>query len=527
MFRGFRRCGRLAIVLVTCVSATALAGINTAKPICAGCHPKETESYARNAMSHSLVAPEPLPPGRVADARANAVLMSEQRDGRMIHSLEEQGLQARHPVRFQIGAGSQGRTYLVESGKYLFESPLSHFSKYGWDLSPGYASNPVVDFDRVVDEQCLRCHSSGAEFTDADRHQLKTTDLSAITCDRCHGASDLHVQHPSRNNIVNPARLSGAQRDSVCEQCHLEGATRILNPQKTWSDFQPGQATEETFATYVLKGGTSADVMAVSHAEQLAESKCLRGSAGKLWCGTCHNPHNEAADTPAQMKAVCTSCHATLSATAHPQAVAECTSCHMPKSATTDIPHAAITDHRILRRPAPPTGLGDPLRLQIWREPAPELHARDLGLAEIFIGFSKHLQAVGEDGVTLLQSLPEQQIAGDAEVLSDLEGLAMQSNELSTALAIGKRVTELRPDSAKAALNYALVLKQAGDVAEAEHHLKRAIELDPSLKQAYSELAMLYSAQQKKNEMLETLDRYLKFNPQDILFRLQRARAGP
>jgi tetratricopeptide (TPR) repeat protein len=199
----------------------------------------------------------------------------------------------------------------------------------------------------------------------------------------------------------------------------------------------------------------------------------------------------------------------------------------MPKSSTTDIPHAALTDHRILRRPAPPAGLGDAARVQIWREPAPDLRNRDLGLAKTFVGFSKHLSTIGQDGVELLQSLPEQQIASDPEVLSDLEGLALQSHDLSTALAIGKRVVEWRPDSAKAALNYAIVLRQSGDLAEAENQFKRAITLDPSLKQAYSELAMLYGGQQRKDDMLQTLDRYLRFNPQDILFRLQRARMTP
>jgi Tfp pilus assembly protein PilF len=64
----------------------------------------------------------------------------------------------------------------------------------------------------------------------------------------------------------------------------------------------------------------------------------------------------------------------------------------------------------------------------------------------------------------------------------------------------------------------------AGDVEGAERELKRAIEIDPSLWRAYLELASLYYGRQQKSEALATLDRYLKWNPGSIMFRVQRAR---
>ncbi len=54
-------------------------------------------------------------------------------------------------------------------------------------------------------------------------------------------------------NIVNPAKLPKRARDSVCEQCHLEGEVRILNPGRSWRDFQPGNNLEQTAAVYVVK----------------------------------------------------------------------------------------------------------------------------------------------------------------------------------------------------------------------------------------------------------------------------------
>jgi hypothetical protein len=73
-----------------------------------------------------------------------------------------------------------------------------------------------------------------------------------------------------------PARLrrttSGAARASVCEHCHLEGETRILNPAKTLEDFHPGEPLESTVVTYLFKSEKGV----VTQVEDLAESKCAR-----------------------------------------------------------------------------------------------------------------------------------------------------------------------------------------------------------------------------------------------------------
>jgi tetratricopeptide (TPR) repeat protein len=81
---------------------------------------------------------------------------------------------------------------------------------------------------------------------------------------------------------------------------------------------------------------------------------------------------------------------------------------------------------------------------------------------------------------------------------------------------------ELRPQSAKAAMNYGIVLQRSGDLAEAERRFKRAIELDVSLKPAHERLAILYKSQGRRQEILDVIDNFLKWNPQDIMFRLQR-----
>jgi Flp pilus assembly protein TadD len=519
-----RSCWAVAALLGTVLPAPGwLRAAAPDTPVCAKCHPKETERYLSTPMGNSIGSPGARPAGTIAHQRSHAVITVEQRDGGMAHSIAEAGLTAERAVRYQIGVGMIARGYLVQIGDALFESPATWFNSYGWDVSPSYAGRSLIDFDRPIDESCLFCHAGEARFGDTDGRKLAGLAVTPIRCERCHGASEAHVARPSSRNIVNPAKLSAAARDSVCEQCHLEGAARVLNPGKTWADFHPGEVTERTFATYLPAGNAGAEAVAVSHFEQLAESQCARASGGKLWCGTCHQPHGDTGGRSSQIRAVCVSCHAVLSSAEHPAGQAECTNCHMQRRATADIAHAAITDHRIRRRPAAEPGGSATQVLKVWRTPPAEFADRDLALAELFAGGSKNIATLREDGVARLDALPPAQRNNDAHVLLALAGWDLQRDKIEEALQCARRAADLRPQSANAAMNLGIVLKRSGDAAQAERQFNRAIELDPSLKQAYAELAVLYSAGRRTVDAIATINRYLKWNPQDILFRMQRA----
>src|SRR5881397_1103525 len=103
----------------------------------------------------------------------------------------------------------------------------------------------------------LFCHVNSARFTDEDGHRLKRAELTSLSCDRYHGPGEQHANHPSANDIVNPAKLPKPERDSICEQCHLEGATRILNPGKQWDDSMPeGRRKQSSLCTCFGAGTT-------------------------------------------------------------------------------------------------------------------------------------------------------------------------------------------------------------------------------------------------------------------------------
>jgi predicted CXXCH cytochrome family protein len=491
--------------------------------VCATCHPKQTARFLASAMGRSTGSPDAIPPGRAAHAASGSSLASEYRKGKLFHVLSERGLRAEYPVALQIGRGVKARTYAVQVGDYLLESPLSWYKTAGWDVSPGYESMQVLDFDRPVTENCLFCHAGQPKAIDSDGRRVPASRISAITCDRCHGPVDEHLRNPSAKNIVNPAKLAGAARDSVCEQCHLEGETRITNPGKSQWDYHPGDSLENTIVTYLLKEPNADGKRAVTQVEELAASKCVRASGGRLWCATCHNPHGETSNRPAQITRVCTSCHPTLSKTGHPSKTTECTSCHMSARPAGNVSHLAITDHRLRRLSVPAeTRLAGPATLVAWREPPLQFRKRDLALAGLQFAAEQHLPDIAARSVKLLEAIPESQQNSDSDVLSSLEVLFLGGITPEKAVALGRWAVESTPQSATFAMNYGLALMRAGNLVEAERQLLRARELDPSLMQAAAQLAVLYDRQGRRADSKATIARFLNWNPQNIQFRLGR-----
>jgi predicted CXXCH cytochrome family protein len=478
-------------------------------------------------MGKSIGPPEALAAGSVTHRQSGSVLSVQYRGGRMFHVVAERGLTAEYAVAYQIGSGIKGRTFAVEVGSYLLESPLSWYAGSGWDVSPGFESMQLLDFDRPITSNCLFCHAGTAKFADADGRRLDSGEenhVEAITCQRCHGDGQAHARRPSSINIVNPVKLTGAARDSVCEQCHLEGETRILNPGKTLDDYRPGQPLEETVVTYLFRQGSSPK-RAVSQVEELAESACARGSAGRLWCGSCHDPHGptqrSAGQRASEFARVCKSCHPDLSKAAHPAGQRECAGCHMPARPANNIAHLAVTDHRI-RRPGAAAGPAVPDGVVAWREGPTAFRRRDLALAELQIASKENLPAMLRESVRQLEALPESQQNNDADVLSSLEVAFLESSPPARAVALSRWAVESAPNSATFALNYALALKRAGDLKQAEHEFLRSIDLDKSLMQSYAELAVLYDGEGRRAESMAVIERYLKWNPQSIQFRLTR-----
>jgi hypothetical protein len=495
---------------------------------CARCHPAETAGYAATPMAHSLTGVAREPPGdfthAVSKTRFAVEVTGSKADWTMVQRLERDGFSGDYVPAYAIGSGAHAVAYLIDLRGHLFQSPICFYAGRGWDMAPGYEGNAQPDFLRPVTPDCLFCHTGKARPVagSLNRFEDPPFEAEAITCERCHGPADAHLRSPVPGSIINPARLSARARDSVCEQCHLSGEARIANPGKEIGDFQPGQELEQVFSVYVFEGsldpGQPAGLKVISQTQQLALSTCARRSNGKLWCGTCHDPHQQPADPKAWFRARCLSCHGDALLQTHPKPSQDCVGCHMPERPVSDGGHTVFTDHRIARRPPPdsaPAAAGDTQSLVAWHEPAEPLRQRNLGLAEIEVGErTKNLTLVSQGAKRLTESSPS--FPNDPALLTGIGQVLLGVGEAEQSAVVFERAIRAEPGNPSHYIHAALAWKAAHDQKKAVEYLEKALRLDPVLEQPYQELADLYREEGETVMVHLTYERYLKAFPSSI-----------
>ena len=461
-------------------------------------------------MAHSLRRPGEEPTGTVTTADAKITMLSTPAGFRQ--ELRAGGNVSSYNIDYVIGSGNHASGYLVNLGGHLFQSPVAFYkSRNSYDLAPGYEKTQDPDFNRPVAEGCVFCHAGTELHIAGTENQFRAPvfPAEAITCERCHGPSERHLADPRAGTIVNPAKLEPAARDSVCEQCHLMGAARVLNPGREFRDFRAGQKLESTFTTYhdVLPAGAPpTEFKVISHVEQLAMSVCARRSQGRMWCGTCHDPHNKPLEPVQYYRSRCLSCHKDSFPKAHPNAESDCIGCHMPRRDAQDGGHTAFTDHRIQRRPQPQSDLPAAVDIAAWREPVAELRKRNLGIAYLNVGFQRRSSESIIHGYRLLTEV-QSQFASDPEVFTWMGTALLVGKKSSEAEIAFDRAIELNPDSAVEEANAAAAHQQAGDIDGTIAHLERAVAIDPLHLSAVSQLVNLYRQQGNANKADELSER--------------------
>lgn len=128
-----------------------------------------------------------------------------------------------------------------------------------------------------------------------------------------------------------------------------------------------------------------------------------------------------------------------------------------------------------------------------------------------------------QNGINLLSGLPASERLQDAGVLVAACEIMLDQRRFGDAVRVCGEAAERLPQSADRAMNLGTALAQGGEFGPAERALQKAIALDPSLKHAYVELWTLYDRQQKTQGLTETADQFLKWNPQNIMFRVLKA----
>ena len=459
---------------------------------CESCHPKEVAGYSHSSMARSLRRAGKEPDGTFTAAGTRFTIRSDSKG--TWQRMERAGGIAEYAVEYVIGSGTHASGYLIQVGDHLFQSPVCYYTnRRAYDLAPGYERIAEPDFTRPVGEECVLCHSGRPLHVSGTSNQYTRPVFAeeAISCERCHGAAEQHLRRPVAGSIVNPAKLAPPERDSICEQCHLAGITRILNPGLEFDTFHPGQRLEEVFTVYIRAGAPAFKV--ISHAEQLALSVCARNSQGKLWCGTCHDPHAPAEQASQTYNARCQSCHQGKLPRSHPTA-ANCVNCHMTRRQAQDGGHTVFTDHRITRRATPGESGALSEDLVAWRAPEPALQARNLALAYLSAGVSGRSPAQIVRGYRMLTEV-QKAAPNDSAVLKGIGRALLLGKEPLEALKAFERVLQLDPGSAASEEDVGVASLESGQLEKAAAHLERALELDPLEAPAATALQVVYRRQ--------------------------------
>jgi hypothetical protein len=480
---------------------------------CAGCHPDIFRSYMATGMARSsghvgsgnFAEKFSATPVTGKASGATFRVTREKDSYRMSFSRPAVGITGTRDLKWFIGSGNVGRSYVFAVDGFLFQAPVSYYSSVGhWDLSPGYAGKLNIELAKPIEEPCLYCHASRPQpVAQTQNRYLDPPFLEdGVGCERCHGSGQKHAT--THRDIVNPAKLDAARRDSICQQCHLTGAARVPRPGRGVGTYRPGDLLSDHVTVLVWEpaGGERA---ATDHSEQLARSKCKLASGDRLWCGTCHNPHSKPA-APERInfyRQSCLTCHAekgcALDVKARAAAGDDCASCHMPKARSREGEHVAYTDHTILRRPLIQAGdrRGRKLRA-FWASPVEE---RDLAIA---------YSSLGAASLPLLEKFHS---SGDVPVLVQLAQAYDALGKADLAESLYKRVLRLDPSNTAAEANLAIYLARNGNSSEAIALWQDVFRRNPALASAGINLVIAQIGAGDRAGAGRTLQQVLRFHP--------------
>lgn len=445
---------------------------------CAACHADIAAKYRQTPMAQSSGRVTEVPAGSFRHTSSGTQYQVESSGAVRLSRGTSLG---EHLLKYFIGSATEGRSYLWQRDGFLFEAPLTWYARTKtWAASPGYESDRQSRWNRAIEPSCLRCHASDTQWRQGTQNQYRDPAFAenGISCERCHGPGSLHVE--GKGSMVSPAKLEPAERDSVCAQCHLSGEARIARADRSLDDFRPGDLLTD-FAAYFVPD-EPAPLNVNSHVEKLALSGCKRAAGDKLWCGSCHDPHEVPApsERAAYFRTRCLSCHQTSQCNRG----FDCTSCHMPQAPAADA-HGVFTDHSIPRVPRKPSPVSS------WRLRgffSAKTENRETGLAYAEVAARTHDPRQQAEAIRLLSAaLP------DPDAQTQLAFL-LEATDPKRAIALYEASLRQKPDQVLAMVNLGRLLGSQGELDRAIALWRDALRRNPCLEQAGSNLQIALKA---------------------------------
>jgi predicted CXXCH cytochrome family protein len=494
---------------------------------CARCHKEIFDHYRNTPMANaSGTAADGFIPADFRHAVSGVHYRIFEQGGKVWLTYEREDapadreLSGREELRYFIGSGRRGRTYLFERQGYWFESPINWYAKKQmWDMAPSFLAAREAPLTLPVDPGCLHCHASGVApaLKDARNHYTGAPfAYGGITCTACHGDATAHLASGGKTRMTDIDRMQPIRRDSVCLNCHLEGQAAVVRAGKNLEDFVPGDNLFDYALFFTHAGENGSGGRATSQWEALLKSQCKRQSGDKLTCTTCHEPHGSPAPSErvAFYRQRCLQCHHQpgFAASHHPENQ-DCTECHMARPPSNDIAHEQVTDHWIRKRVSetrlPPATTGNLVAVGGFAA-----DDRDLGLA--YAQFAARGDHEATTRAMQLLGGAEKQSGGapqDHELHAQLGFLDQLAGQTQDAAAEYLKTLQADPNDSLAAGNLALIEAQQHHVAEAERLWSSVFSRDPVELGAGLNLAVVECGSGQRAAALATLNRLLVFAP--------------
>jgi len=523
----------LLLAIASCAAGAEFAGSQA----CAPCHAAIYRSFMRTPMANGSgrvgagEVHERFDRAEFRDASSTFSYRVGQEAGSYYFEFQQRGtgqrgttpgIHGRRQLDYFVGSGAVARSYLLSIDGFLYEAPVAYYSNSAsWHSAPGYAVFDFPYLTRAIQPGCLQCHASGIQRIPGTYNAYASPPFreGGVACERCHGPGSDHIA--AGKPMLNPAKLAAAERDSICEQCHLAGEIRVPKQGKDDLSFRPGDRLADDLAVFVHPGSES-PLKVTSHAENLAQSACKKASGAKLWCGTCHDPHTvpDPSEKAAYFRGKCLTCHQTSDCRVAPssrQANGDnCAACHMPRNPPSDVDHVVFTDHSIRRRARLSS-----VPLVVDTDLVPfgggTASTRDLALAYAILGQRDRNPTYQERGFQLLQetvarggadaltiaylaeyyrdrkddahALPLYEEAWRMDptqfaVAAALGAYQMQRGNFEQAIRFWNQTLAINPTMVLVRANLATALLRTGHAEQAQATLRQALEFQPSFQEA-------------------------------------------
>ena len=330
----------------------------TGSMACKNCHEEIYDRWAKTKMANVVRDPKTHPDAFIPDFSKPDPLLTFTKDD----------------VAFIYGSAWKQR-YFKKVGDDYFPLPAQ------WDIThkiwrPYFVPNnadwwaplyPPDNFQRPTGPLCDGCHSVNYNI------DTKTVSEWNVGCEKCHGAGSEHVAHPTKANILNPARMNYVDANDTCIQCHSQGRPPGNPIKGKYYDWPVGYHIGLKLSDYwALEDHKLGELTFTHFPDGTAHKNRMQGNdfveslmyTRGVTCFSCHDPHGTENEAMLRkpVNGVCLTCHGpntqngphapSIEAHTHHKVGStgdQCVACHMPKIQQTiaDVNVAAHTFHFI------------------------------------------------------------------------------------------------------------------------------------------------------------------------------------